>query len=299
MQKFLKRPLFEGIATAMVTPFTESGIDFTAFENLIERQLDSGISALVILGTTGEPCTLSYEEYEKAVTFAVNKVNKRVPLIVGAGANCTDICVKKAKICSELGVDGILVVTPYYNKCTQNGLIKHYETISNATTLPIIAYNVPSRTGVNLLPETALKLSRIDNVFALKDACNDLVQSIETAELLKGIMPIYCGDDKANLNLYKLGAIGAISVVSNLYPKEVVSVYDNFKRGEKSAYTMQNKLTKINEGLFIEVNPIPVKYALYKKGFIKNILRLPLTEIEKEHAKIIDRIMEEYENRND
>ena len=284
----MKPLLFGGVATALITPMTKNGVDYDGFSKLIESQINGGVNALVVAGTTGEPCTLTYDEYVELLRFAVTKTNGRVPLIAGCGSNSTEIAVRKAKIAKRVGADGLLIVTPYYNKCTQNGLFLHYKKIAEEVRAPFIVYSVPSRTGVKVLPETVKKLTEIDEMRGFKDAAGNLLTAYETLKLIKNDVPLYSGDDYLNLDIYKLGGDGAISVTSNVFLKETLFVYDEYKRGNvKAAELMQKRLEEINRALFIEVNPIPVKAAAEYLGICSAITRLPLTPIESEHMKIL------------
>lgn len=287
-KEFMKQTIFNGIATALITPMTKKGIDYEAFARLIESQISSGANALVVAGTTGEPCTITQREFEEILRIAVKRVNGRIPLISGCGSNSTEIAVKKAKISKRLGADGLLIVTPYYNKCTQNGLFFHYKKIADETHTPFIVYSVPSRTGVNVLPETVKKLTDIDEMVGFKDATGNLLTTYETLKLIKNDVALYSGDDALNLDIYKLGGKGAISVTSNLFLKETLFVFNEYKKGNlKSAELMQKRLEDINRALFIEVNPIPVKAAAEYLGICSSYTRLPLTKIEKQHLKVL------------
>lgn len=276
----MENSLFHGVATAIVTPFKNGRVDFESFEKLIERQIAGKIAALVFLGTTGEPCALSCYEYEKILRFAVETVNKRVPVIAGAGSNSTATAVKKAVVSEKSGADGLLVVTPYYNKCSDSGLTAHYEAVKKAANLPVIAYNVPSRTGYNLTPALALKLYKSGFIAGIKEASGDKKQIRETIETFKNRIPVYSGNDDKNLFFYERGASGAISVTSNVFPEAAVNVYNEVSAGNsKKAKAVQSKLKRINSALFSSVNPIPVKYALSTLSLCENELRLPLTPL--------------------
>lgn len=284
----MKKPIFCGVATALITPMTKNGVDYDGFLKLIESQILSGANALIVAGTTGEPCTLTYREYEDLIKSAVKKVNGRVPLIAGCGSNSTEIAAKKAKTSMNAGADGLLIVTPYYNKCTQNGLFCHYKKIAEESRAPFIVYSVPSRTGVKVLPETVKKLTEIDGMVGFKDAAGNLLTTYETLKLIKNDVALYSGDDALNLDIYKLGGAGAISVTSNIFLKETLFVFDEYKKGNvKAAELMQKRLEEINRALFIEVNPIPVKAAAEYLGICSSYARLPLTPIENEHLKIL------------
>ena len=274
----MMKSLFEGTATALVTPFTKSGVDFRALDRILDFQMQGGVDALVLLGTTGEPATMTQAEKDAVLTFAVQKLKGKIPLIVGAGSNSTAQAVENCKHAEELGADGLLVVTPYYNKCTQTGLVKHYETVANATKLPIIVYNVPSRTGVNVLPTTFLQLSEIDNVIGIKEASGNMAQIAKVASLVKGKAAIYSGDDGITVPVLSLGGKGVISVASNVVPSFVATMTKMWFDGETEiARDMQLALTPLVDALFEEVNPIPVKKACELLGLCSHGVRPPLT----------------------
>ena len=291
-----KKVLFEGTATALITPFKKDGIDFKAFEKLLDFQYVNGISAVVVLGTTGEPATLTAEEKEAIITLAVRKLKGKIPVIVGVGANNTAQAIKNAREAERLGADGLLVVTPYYNKCTQDGLVKHYTAIANSTKLPIIAYNVPSRTGVNMLPETFAKLAEIDNIVGIKEASGNMAQIAKVASLVKGKAAVYSGDDGLTIPIMSIGGKGVISVASNVLPAFVSTMTRMWLDGETTiAQDMQLSLLPLVDALFEEVNPIPVKKACEILGLAKSVVRPPLTpaskrtsiHLQKELAKFV------------
>lgn len=277
----MKTPIFEGMATAIITPTTEKGIDFDAFAKLIDWQIDEGIDGIVVCGTTGEGSTLTDEEHRAAIKFAVKQANKRVPIIAGTGSNDTSYAVELTKFACEAGVDGVLVVTPYYNKATQNGLIMLFTTIADASTVPVILYNVPSRTGVNIKPATVAKLAEHPMINAIKEASGDISQIAEIAHLCGDKINIYSGNDDQVIPIMSLGGIGCISVLSNLLPKESSQMCKAYRDGDtKTATSMQLKYIPLVNALFSEVNPIPVKAAMAKMGFCEDYLRLPLTPME-------------------
>lgn len=277
----MKKPIFEGMATAIITPTTENGIDYVAFAKLIDWQIDEGIDAIVFCGTTGEGSTLTDEEHREAISFAVKQVAGRVPVIAGTGSNDTDYAIKLTKYACEAGVDGVLVVTPYYNKATQNGLIKMFTAIADVSTVPVILYNVPSRTGVNIKPATVLELSKHPNINAIKEASGDISQIAEIAHLCGDDIVIYSGNDDQVIPVMSLGGKGCISVLSNLLPKEASAMCKAYADGDtKTAAAMQLKYLPLINALFSEVNPIPVKAAMAKMGFCEDYLRLPLTPME-------------------
>lgn len=287
--------IFSGAGVALSTPFNEHGINFSAFEALIEYQLDNEIDCLVPLGTTGEPCTMTKEERSAVISFVVKQAGGRVPIIAGTGSNCTLDAVYAAKEAEDLGVDAILVVTPYYNKCTQDGLIWHFEAIANATRLPIVVYNVPSRTGVNVLPKTFLKLADIDNVVAVKEACACITQIAELAAICKGKLDIYSGNDDHIVPILSLGGIGVISVIANIVPKDTHDMVACYLNGDtKTAMDLQHKQFPLYRALFNEVNPIPVKAGLKMLGFDMGIPRLPLTEASDETKAMLEKALVDY-----
>ena len=286
--------VFKGSAVALITPFKNGFIDYKSFDKLIDYQLNAGTDAIVILGTTGEPATICDKDREEIIKFAVNKINKKAMVIVGTGANSTRKAIENSIKAEELGADALLVVTPYYNKCTQKGLIEHYKAISSATSLPIIAYNVPGRTGVNILPETAEKLSQIDNICGIKEASGNINQIVKLSSVLKDKMAIYSGDDGLNYVFMTLGALGCISVTANVAPKKVKQVIDySLSKDFASSERVQDELQKLNNDLFLEVNPIPVKYACMRLGLCFYEIRLPLTELEEKNKIIIDNDLKE------
>jgi len=291
----MKEIVFSGSCTAIITPFKNEMVDYDSFKKLIAHQLENGTDAIVVLGTTGEPATLSEEEKEKIIFFAKNEIAGRAKFIVGTGANCTEKAVDNSVIAESLGADALLIVTPYYNKCTQNGLLEHYKKISNTVSIPIIVYNVPSRTGVNILPETALKLSEIKNICGLKEASGDIGQIMNLCKMLNGKMAIYSGDDSLNFIFLTLGGSGVISVTGNVFPKEVKLLTTLVKAGQfEEAKNLHEKLLSINKNLFIEVNPIPVKFACSQLKLCENELRLPLTPLEEKHEEIIKNCLNEF-----
>lgn len=268
--------IFEGIATALYTPMTDDKIDFKAYEELVESQINAKINALVFLGTTGEGATISDEERKEIVRFAVEKVNGRVPVIIGCGSNCTKKAREFAEYAKKEGAKATLIVTPYYNKCTQNGLIKHYEEIAKAE-IPIIVYNVPSRTGFNALPETVKDLADIDFVFGVKEANPDENHIKNLFSKVDKKIAVYSGNDSQNSFYYALGGSGAVSVASNIIPEVLLEEFWNFKSNYDCHKINFEALKELNKALFIKVNPIPVKamaMLLGRKGYD---LRLPLT----------------------
>lgn len=275
----MKKKLFTGVATALVTPFTDTGINLKEFENFIDLQIKSGINALVVCGTTGEASTMTKDEKIDLIKCAVSVCNKRVPIIVGTGSNNTSIAIEMSKLANELGADGLLIVTPYYNKTTQNGLIEHYKSIANSVDLPIILYNVPSRTGMNILPETCLKLSKIENIVGIKEASGNISQVAQISALCGDDLPIYSGNDDQILPILSLGGQGIISVLSNINPSLSLNITNSFWSGNiNDAKNYQLKALPIINALFEETNPIPVKEALNLLRFNFGTPRLPLVQ---------------------
>lgn len=284
----MKKPVFEGIATALVTPITENGIDYDAFGKLIDWQIESGINALVICGTTGEGSTLTDEEHKEAIAYSVKRSGGRVPIIAGTGSNDTAYALELTEFACSVGVDGVLVVTPYYNKATQNGLIEMFTKIADTSTVPVILYNVPSRTGVNIAPKTVAALSKHPNINAIKEASGNISQIAEIAALCGDDINIYSGNDDQIVPIMSLGGKGCISVLSNVCPKESVEICNSFFGGNiKAAAALQLKYLPLINALFSEVNPIPVKAAMAEMGFCKDYLRLPLTSMEEANKTVL------------
>ena len=277
-------PIFRGIATALITPLTADGIDYAQLGKLIDWQIDQGINALVICGTTGESSTLSDAEHRRAIAFACEKVNGRVPVIAGTGSNETAYAVELTKSACADGADAVLVVTPYYNKTTQNGLVAMYNTIADASTKPVILYNVPSRTGIGIQPETYVKLAQHPNIAAIKEANSDISKIVETFALVGDQLDIYSGNDDQIVPILSMGGQGCISVLSNVVPKETVAITDQFFAGNVAeAARLQCQYMPLIRSLFCESNPIPVKAAMSALGFCENYLRLPLVPMEQDH----------------
>lgn len=276
----MKKIIFKGCGTAIVTPFTEDGANFEEFGRLIEDQIKNDIDSIIVCGTTGEASTMTMEEKKETIKFAVEKVNGRIPVIAGTGGNCTASVIEMTKYAESVGVDGALIVTPYYNKCTQEGLIAHYKAIAEKTKLPIIVYSVPGRTGVNILPKTCLELSKLENIVAIKEASGNLSQVAEIASLCRDNLNIYSGNDDQVLPVLSLGGIGVISVLSNVAPKYAHDMVQNYFDGNvKDATNMQLNAIELVNALFCEVNPIPVKEALNMLGWNMGNPRLPLTKL--------------------
>ena len=284
----MKTQIFEGMATALITPLTENGIDYEAFGKLIDWQIEEGINALVICGTTGEASTLSDEEHRDAIRFAVERANRRVPIIAGTGSNNTEYAIDLTRFACEVGVDGVLVVTPYYNKATQNGLIKMFTSIADASTVPVILYDVPSRTGTAIEPKTVAVLAEHPNIVGLKAASGNISKIAETIHLCGDKITVYSGNDDQVIPIMALGGKGCISVLSNVLPRESVAICQKFFQGDvKAAAKMQLDYLPLINALFSEVNPIPVKAAMAKMGFCEDYLRMPLTPMEDAHREVL------------
>ncbi len=270
-----------GILTAMITPFTQNGVNLEEFGKMIEYQIEGGTDALVVLGTTGEPATMTEAEKEEAITYAVKKAAGRIKIIVGTGSNNTAKAVASSVRAEKLGADGVLAVTPYYNKCTQKGLLEYYRAICAAVKIPVIAYNVPSRTAVNILPETAEKLACIPNMAGIKEASGNMAQVCETMRRIRGKMDLYSGEDFLNLPMLAIGGAGLISVTSNIAPALVKKMYTLVKQNKlDEANAVQDFLLPLEDACFLEVNPIPIKAAYNMLGFDAGVPRAPLTELE-------------------
>ena len=281
-------PIFRGVATALITPTDENGIDFAAFKKLINWQIDEGINALVICGTTGEGSTLSDQEHRDALQCAVETAAGRVPIIAGTGSNDTSYAIELTKFACSIGCDGMLCVTPYYNKATQKGLVAMYSAIGDASTKPIILYNVPSRTGVNIEPATYVELAKHPRIAGIKEANGNISKIVETAALVGDQLAIYSGNDDEIVPIMACGGIGVISVLSNVAPRQTVEICDKFFAGDiAGAMALQAKYLPLIRALFSEVNPIPVKAAMAAMGFCKDYLRLPLTPMEEGHKAVL------------
>ncbi len=280
----MKDIIFKGVGTAIATPFdSNDNINFDEFKRLVEYQIENGVNAIIVCGTTGEASTMTEEEKQELIRYCVKIVNKRIPVIAGVGSNNTKQVITNEKYAQKIGVDGLLIVTPYYNKTTQEGLIAHYKLIANNTNLPIIVYNVSSRTGVNILPSTYFELSKIKNIVGVKEANGDLSSMLKTKYLCGDELNIYSGNDDQVLPTLAVGGIGVISVLSNIKPKYTVEMINKYLEGKnQEAAKMQIKATKLINLLFKEVNPIPIKEALNIIGFEFGKPRLPLIECSKE-----------------
>jgi len=277
----MKKTIFTGMATAIVTPMTADGIDYEALGRFIEFQIENGINAIVVMGTTGENATIEYTDQKEIIRFTVEKVAKRVPVIAGTGTNNTEHVLHNTRNACEVGADAILVVTPYYNKATQNGLYKHFVTIADASDVPVILYNVPGRTGCNLLPKTVARLAEHPNIVGIKEATGNMAQMVEIMHLCGDKIDVYSGEDALTVSMMAMGGAGTISVLSNVAPREAVAMADACKAGDfKTAAQMQCDLLPLINALFSEVNPIPAKAGVSAMGFGEENLRLPLTPME-------------------
>lgn len=287
---------FNGSATAMITPFTKEGkVNFEAFGRMIDFQIENGTDMLVILGTTGEPATMTDSEKIEVMEYSVQKIAGRVKIVFGTGSNCTAHAVEASKLAQKMGAQGLLAVTPYYNKCTQNGLYEYYKAIASAVDLPIICYNVPPRTGVNILPATMKKIAEIENIAGIKEACGNMEQIVTTARMIRGKCDLYSGDDHLNLPILAIGGAGLISVSSNILPKETKMLYNYVKAGDlAAANAIQDKMLPIIDNLFTEVNPIPAKAAADMLGMQGGVPRAPLTEMEPAHKEALRKALVEF-----
>lgn len=277
----MKKVIFKGIATALITPTTPTGVDYENFGKLIDWQIEQGIDGLVICGTSGESSTLSDKEHKDAIAFAVDRANGRIPIIAGTGSNETSYAIELTQTAAKLGADAGLVVTPYYNKATQNGLIKTYNAIADCSDMPIILYNVPSRTGVNIEPATYEVLAKHENIVGIKEAGGNISKIVETVTRVGDSLALYSGNDDQIVPLLSMGGLGCISVLSNVLPKETCEITKRYFAGDvKGAAELQCKYLPLINALFCEVNPIPAKAAMAAMGFCDDYLRLPLTTME-------------------
>ncbi len=289
--------IFTGSGVAIVTPFHENGeVNYEKLGELIEYQIAHKTDAIIICGTTGEASTLTHEEHLECIRYAVEKTAGRIPVIAGTGSNCTETAVYLSKEAEKYGADALLVVTPYYNKATQKGLIRHFTTVANAVSVPIILYNVPGRTGCNILPETAVEMAKtVKNIVAIKEASGNIAQVAKLAALADGCMDIYSGNDDQVVPLLSLGGKGVISVLANVAPEETHDMVAKYLEGDtKGSLEIQLRALPLIGQLFCEVNPIPVKKAVSLMGFDAGPLRMPLTEMEPEHAEKLAEAMEDF-----
>ena len=281
-------PIFRGVATALITPLTPRGVDYPALGRLIDWQISEGINALVIAGTTGEGSTLTDEEHRAVLRYSVEQTAGRVPVIAGTGSNDTAYAISLTKYACEIGCDAMLVVTPYYNKATQNGLVQMYTAIADASAKPIIVYNVPSRTGVNIQPTTYQRLAQHPMISGIKEANGDISGIVTTASLVGNSLSIYSGNDDQIVPILSMGGSGVISVLSNVLPRKTVEICTRFWSGDVAgSAALQRELLPLIHALFSEVNPIPVKAAMAAMGFCEDYLRLPLTTLEPAHRETL------------
>ena len=288
----MKKILFKGCGTAIATPFNEHGVNLLEFQKLVKFQIKKKVDALIVCGTTGEASTMSQEEKISVIKCAIQTSNKKIPIIVGTGSNNTKQAIENSKLAESLGADGILVITPYYNKCTQAGLIEHYKAIASSVNLPIILYSVPSRTGVNIEPTTCLELSKIENIVAIKEACGNISQIAEISHLCGDNLHIYSGNDDQVVPILSLGGIGVVSVLSNVKPEYTHNLVQAFFDGDIQKSTkMQLDALPLIHALFCETNPIPVKAALNFSGFNFGTPRLPLTEMTDKNKEILKNLL--------
>ncbi len=288
------KTIFQGAATAIITPTTSNGVDYDSFGRLLDWQLDSGIDAIVVSGTTGESSTMTDEEHRSVIEFAIKRIAGRVPVIAGTGSNDTDYAIDLTRFASQAGADAALVVTPYYNKATQNGLIKMYRAIADASEIPLILYNVPSRTGVNIEPKTFVELAQHPMISGIKEAGGNIAKAVETFALVGDKLDIYSGNDDQIIPLMSMGAKGVISVLSNVLPFETSRMCRLFLDGDVSAAAKEQcRMLPLIKALFSEVNPIPVKAAMAAMGYCEDYLRLPLTPMEDGHKQVLFQCMRE------
>ncbi len=285
-----------GIFTALVTPFRNGKLDEKAIKKLIEFQLAGGVDGIVPCGTTGEAPTLSYEEHEKVIELTVKYVNGKVPVIAGTGSNSTNEAIELTRSAKKLGADMCLLTTPYYNKPTQEGLVRHFQAVAQSVPIPLVLYNIPGRTGINMTPETVAQLAKTRNIVGIKEAAGSLTQVSEIYRLTKGKFTILSGDDNLFLPMMSVGAVGVISVFSNIMPRELKVLYRAFmvERNVAKAMKVHTKLMPIFQAMFIETNPIPVKEALYQMGMIAREYRLPLCPMSDKNAAFLKGLLGEY-----
>lgn len=287
--------LFTGSGVAIVTPFNEEGVNFKKLEEILEWHISNKTDAIIVCGTTGEASTMSEQERKETIKFTVEVVKGRIPVIAGTGTNNTKASVEMSKWADSIGVDGLLVITPYYNKTTQRGCIEHFKAIANAVTKPIIVYNVPSRTGLNITPATLLELSKIDNITAVKEASSDIVQIAEIAHLCGDKLDIYSGNDDQIVPILSLGGKGVISVVGNILPEDTHNIVEKYFNGDQTgALKLQLKMLPLIKALFIETNPIPVKTAMNLMGMEVGGLRLPLIDMSDKNLEVLKKEMLSY-----
>ena len=290
----MTKPIFTGAATALITPTTPAGVDYDALGKLIDWQIEKGIDALVIAGSTGEGKTLTIAEHKEVLRYSAERIAGRVPMIAGTGPNETSVSISMSRYACEVGADGLLVVTPYYIKATQNGLVKMYNMIADAVTKPLVLYNVPSRTGVNIEPETYARMAEHENIAAINESNSDISKIATTAALTAGKLDLYSGNDDQTLPILSLGGKGVISVLSNLLPAETSRMCHLWFEGDTAgAAAMQLRYLPLIHALFSEVNPIPAKAAMSAMGFCEDFLRMPLTPMEDAHREKLYALMRE------
>jgi len=294
MSQITKTPIFKGVATAIITPLNENGIDFESFAKLVDFQIDQGINALVVCGTTGEASTLTDDEHRDAIAFVVKQSAGRVPVIAGTGSNDTAYAIELSRHAEEAGADALLLVTPYYNKATQKGLVRMYTEITDAVKLPAVLYNVPSRTGCNILPKTYRELAENPRIVAVKEAGGNISAVAETVNLCGDMLDIYSGNDDQIVPIMALGGIGGVSVIANIMPAKTALMAKLFFEGRiKESAAIQVSMIPMINALFCETNPIPVKAAMKKMGYCNGLIRSPLTDLEPEHEKVLYGLMKE------
>ncbi len=296
-RKEINMAIFKGSGVAIVTPFKEDGsVDYEKFEEVIEYQIAGGTDCIIVCGTTGEASTLTHEEHLDCIKFCVEKVNHRIPVVAGTGSNCTETAIYLSQEAEKYGVDGLLVVTPYYNKATQKGLIKHFTAVANSVKTPIILYNVPGRTGCNIQPETAVYLAKnVENIVGIKEASGNISQVVKLMSLAEGCIDLYSGNDDQVVPLLSLGGIGVISVLANVAPKETHDMVASFLEGDVAkSREIQLKAIPLCNALFCEVNPIPVKKGVELMGLCGGTLRMPMTEMEPENAEKLKAAMADF-----
>lgn len=289
--------IFEGAGVAIITPFhTDGSIDYDKFGEVIEQQIANQTDAIIVCGTTGESATMTHEEHLDVIRYCVEKVAHRIPVVAGTGSNCTETAVYLSQEAEKIGADGLLVVTPYYNKATQNGLYQHFKMVADSVKLPILLYNVPSRTGTTLQPETIVRLCRdVENIVGVKDATGNISQTAHLMSIADGCVDLYSGEDAIIVPMLSLGAKGVISVLSNVAPQETHQICSLYFEGKvKESCELQLKAIPLVEALFCEVNPIPVKKAMQLKGMCTGTLRMPLTEMEEADAARLEREMKKF-----
>lgn len=289
--------IFKGAGVAIITPFHEDGsVDYEKFGEIIEFQVQNQTDAIIVCGTTGESSTLTHEEHLEVIRYCVEKVAHRIPVIAGTGSNCTQTAVYLSKEAEECGADGLLLVTPYYNKATQNGLYQHFKTVADSVKIPVILYNIPGRTGVALQPETIVRLCKdVENIVGVKDATANISQTAHLMQLADGCVDLYSGEDGIVVPMLSIGGKGVISVLSNIAPRQTHEICSRFFEGDVAGSSaLQLKALPLIDALFSEVNPIPVKKAAELMGLCGGTLRMPLTEMEPEHAARLEKAMKEF-----